>query len=227
MGGKNIHRVLFFIIVLAFTGFILPEKEPKTIVFLGDSITNRGMRPGGYIDLIKRELHKRGKSKKYKLIGAGHEGNTVPDLQGRVEQDVIARNPDLVVIYIGINDVWKSTNNPPNHTPVNAYEAGLREIINKIKDSGAKVILCTPSVIGELVEGGNPQDVMLDEYSEISRKVAYETNSKLCDLRKAFISYLSKHNTENKEKGILTLDRVHLNDLGNQLVATKIIKHLK
>lgn len=227
MNGKNIHRVLLFAIVLALTGFILPEKEPKTVIFFGDSITNRGMRPGGYIDLVKQKLDKRGKLQKYKLIGAGHEGNTVPDLQARVEQDVISKRPDLVFIYIGINDVWKSINNPPNHTPINSYEAGLREIINKIKGSGAKVVLCTPSVIGELVEGGNPQDATLNQYSMISRKVAHETNSKLCDLRSVFVSYLTKYNTENSEKGILTHDRVHLNDEGNELVAKQIIKHLK
>jgi lysophospholipase L1-like esterase len=227
MSRKNIHRFSLFAIVLALTGFILPEKEPQTVVFLGDSITNRGMRSGGYIDLIKQELTKKNKARKYILIGAGHEGNTVPDLQARVERDVIAKKPNLVFIYIGINDVWKSINNPPDHTPIDKYETGLREIITKIKASGAKVILCTPSVIGEKVKGSNPQDVMLDQYSLISRKVAYESNIKLCDLRSVFVSYLSKHNPENSEKGILTHDGVHLNDEGNRLVAKQIMKYLK
>jgi lysophospholipase L1-like esterase len=35
-----------------------------------------------------------------------------------------------------------------------------------------------------------------------------------------------KNNPGNKESGILTLDRVHLNDNGNQLVADKMLEAL-
>lgn len=217
---------LFFVLVL-FSGAGIPFKEPKTVIFLGDSITNRGLRQGGYIDLLKQELVKKGKSEKYTFIGAGHEGNTVLNLKARVDRDVVAKKPDIVFIYIGINDVWKSINNPPANTPISEYEAGLREIIPKIKATGAMVILCTPSVIGEKTGGGNPQDAMLEEYAQVSRNVARSTGSKLCDLRAAFINYLHANNPDNKEKGILTHDRVHLSDAGNQLVAKRMIKFLK
>ena len=46
----------------------------------------------------------------------------------------------------------------------------------------------------------------------------------MCDLRKAFEDYLAKHNPENKERGVLTRDRVHLIDAGNKLVADAILK---
>lgn len=212
--------------IVVLTAFTVPGEETKTIVFFGDSITNRGLRPGGYIDLIQKKLEQDGVADQYTLIGAGHEGNTVPDLQARVERDVIAKKPTLVFIYIGINDVWKSINNPPTHTPIDQYEAGLKEIINKIKAAGAKVVLCTPTVIGEKTNGGNPQDKMLNEYASVSKKVARQTKSKLCDLRKSFQKYLSKNNQKNDQKGILTLDRVHLNKQGNELVAQKMIKFL-
>jgi lysophospholipase L1-like esterase len=67
---------------------------------------------------------------------------------------------------------------------------------------------------------------MLDEYSDISRRLARESGSELCDLRKAFVQYISTNNPENKEKGILTTDRVHLNDAGNRLVANEILHAL-
>jgi lysophospholipase L1-like esterase len=41
----------------------------------------------------------------------------------------------------------------------------------------------------------------------------------LIDLRKAFIDYETKFNTENKALGILTSDRVHLNEAGNVFLA--------
>jgi lysophospholipase L1-like esterase len=49
----------------------------------------------------------------------------------------------------------------------------------------------------------------------------------LVDLRKAFLEYNLKNNPENKDRGILTADRVHLNAAGNQLVADEIWKKIK
>ena len=157
------------------------------------------------------------------MIGAGISGNKVPDLQKRLEKDVLAKKPTLVVIYIGINDVWHGEKDPARGTPKDKYEAGLKEIIGKIKDAGARVVLCTPTVIGEKKAGANKLDAKLDEYAEVSRKVAKETGAQLCDLRKAFQEHLAKNNPEDKEKGVLTTDRVHLNDAGNKLVADTIL----
>jgi lysophospholipase L1-like esterase len=48
----------------------------------------------------------------------------------------------------------------------------------------------------------------------------------LVDLRKDFTEYEQKNNPENKESGILTVDRVHLNDKGNAFVAEKMMEVL-
>jgi lysophospholipase L1-like esterase len=195
------------------------------IIFFGDSITQLGVKPNGYITLIKDSLSK--KLPSIEIIGAGIGGNKVPDLQARVDSDVIARNPTIVVIYIGINDVWHSITPGRVGTPKKKYEAGLLEIIGKIQKTGARVILCTPSVIGEKKNGKNQLDAQLDEYSGISRRVAQKTNIELCDLRNAFVSYLKLHNPRNVEKGILTVDKAHLNDKGNRLVASELLRVLK
>ena len=52
-------------------------------------------------------------------------------------------------------------------------------------------------------------------------------NIELCDLRIAFVSYLQMHNPHNVEKGILTVDRAHLNAAGNLLVAQEMLKVLE
>ena len=54
-------------------------------------------------------------------------------------------------------------------------------------------------------------------------KYIKKNNLNLVDLRKEVLDYNFKNNPENKEKGILTTDRVHLNDLGNQFVADKML----
>ncbi|MGD1008208.1 MAG: SGNH/GDSL hydrolase family protein [Ignavibacteriaceae bacterium] len=200
-------------------------KDKDRIIFFGDSITQMAVKPNGYISLIKDSLSK--SNPFVEIIGAGISGNKVTDLQARVVRDVISENPSIVFIYIGINDVWHSITPGLHGTPKDKYEVGLIEIIEKIKNAGARVILCTPSVIGEKRNGTNTIDGMLDEYAEISRRVAAESNVQLLDLHKDFIDYLAANNPDDKEKGVLTLDGVHLNDAGNQFVAKEILKMLE
>ena len=198
-------------------------KKGERIVFLGDSITHFGERPKGYVTLIKNTLGEKYKDQGIEIIGAGIVGNKVTDLQKRLEKDALAKKPTLVVIYIGINDVWHEDKILARGTSKEDFEAGLKEIIGKVQSSGARVVLCTPSVIGEKKPGTNKLDAQLDEYADISRKVAKETNATLCDLRKVFQEYLSKNNPDDKEHGILTIDRAHMNEAGNKLVAETIL----
>ncbi len=192
-------------------------KQNDTIVFLGDSITAAGVEPNGYVTQTSESIEKAYPNLGIKVIGAGIGGHKVPDCQKRLDRDVLQKEPTIVVIYIGINDVWHWSKN--NGTTKEDFESGLKDMISKINSAGARVILCTPTVIGEKVDGTNTYDKMLDEYSDISRKVAKETGSQLLDLRKAFMNYLKEHNPENLEKGILTKDTVHLNDKGNTVLA--------
>ncbi len=194
------------------------------IIFFGDSITELGVKPNGFVTLIRDSLQKKYGQDAPEVIGAGISGNKVTDLENRLDRDVLSKKPTLVVIYIGINDVWHYALPGLKGTPKDLFEADLKDIIGKIQNAGARVVLCTPSVIGEKYDGTNPQDSMLEEYSAISRRVAKETGSQLCDLRKAFIEYLKQHNTQNAEKGILTRDRVHLTDEGNRFVAQQMLK---
>jgi lysophospholipase L1-like esterase len=201
-------------------------KKGDRIVFLGDSITAGGVSPKGYVTLIKKELAEKHKDLKIEVLGAGVSGNKVPDLQRRLDRDVLAKKPTLVVIYIGINDVWHGEKDPKRGTSKEKFEAGLKEIIGKLKEAKARVLLCTPSVIGEKTDGSNALDGKLDEYADISRRVAREEKVPLCDLRRAFLEHLKKNNADNKERGILTTDRVHLNEAGNRFVAEVMLKSL-
>lgn len=201
-------------------------KKGDRIVFLGDSITQGGGGKTGYITLIKNHLAEKHKDLGIEVFNAGISGNKVPDLQRRVEKDVIARKPTIVFIYIGINDVWHGEKDPKRGTLPDAFETGLQEVIGKIQAAGAQVILCTPTVIGEKPAGNN-LDEKLDAYSDISRKLAAKLKLPLCDLRKAFVSHLKENNKEGKERGVLTTDRVHLNPAGNELVAKTMLQMLE
>lgn len=198
-----------------------PLKKGDRIVFLGDSITAAGVRPNGYVTLVKQAIAERQPDLGVEVIGAGISGHKVPNLQARLERDVLAKKPTIVVIYIGINDVWHSTRG--QGTSKSDYETGLHDLIKRINDAGARVILCTPSMIGEKTDGSNKLDAMLEEYAALSRKVAADTNTQLLDLRKEFVASLKQQNEKNAERGILTGDGVHLNEAGNRFVANLVL----
>lgn len=199
--------------------------QKTKIVFFGDSITQAGVNKGGYIDRIQNFINRQSLQQKYELAGAGISGNKVYDLYLRLEEDVLAKSPQAVVIFVGINDVWHKTSHGTG-TDLDRYEKFYVAIIKKLQAKNIKVAVCTPSVIGEKKNSANPQDADLEKYSAVVRRLASAYNCTLIDLRAAFAQYEIENNKEDRESGILTSDRVHLNDKGNQLVADEMIKGL-
>jgi lysophospholipase L1-like esterase len=219
------------------------------VVFLGDSITENATskkgdtlffangstqvsRYTGFITQLKESV-----AEDIELIGRGIGGDKVSNLLGRYKEDVLSLNPDIVFIYIGINDVWHKYDFGTG-TDIIFYENGLRKIISDLKNNGARVILCTPTVIGEnkgeftLVNKFKDIETMeimngdLDAYSDVIRKLSSEFDTDLVDLRKIFVDYILENNPNNEPAGITTSDGVHLNDQGNKLIADSMLKFI-
>jgi lysophospholipase L1-like esterase len=196
--------------------------KPVKVIFFGDSITEIGVQPGGYIDKMRQMLKDKNISN-YQLIGAGISGNKVYDLYLRLEDDVLSQKPDWVFIYVGVNDVWHKKSFGTG-TDADKFEKFYVALIRKLQANGIQIALCTPAVIGEKADGKNELDADLNKFSQIIRKLAGKYELPLCDLRRIFMDYLAQNNGENKEKGVLTNDGVHLNEAGNQLVAEQMLK---
>ena len=238
---KKIYLLLTFILMTSCS-------NSTKAVFLGDSITMAGVydtevgvqsgdtliypKYSGFITLLKNDIED-----DIELIGKGVSGDKVSNLLERYKEDVLSLNPDIVFIYIGINDVWHKYDFGTG-TDILFYENGLRKIIADIKSNGARVVLCTPTVIGEnkgeftLVNKFKDIETMeimngdLDAYSDVIRKLSSELDTDLIDLRKIFVNYILENNPNNEPAGITTYDGVHLNDLGNKLIADEMLKFL-
>ncbi|WP_372816167.1 SGNH/GDSL hydrolase family protein [Pedobacter sp.] len=216
----KLGRLVAFFAILSLC--MAMKAKPKKVIFFGDSITQAGVQGNGYINLLKKTLD----PAQYELIGAGVGGNKVYDLYLRLEEDVLNKKPDLVIIYVGINDVWHKLG-AHTGTDYDKYLKFYQALINKIQANGSKVVMCTPSVIGEKKNNANEVDADLNKYAAGIRELAAKNNLPLCDLRNAFTAYEEKNNTADIEKGVLTVDKVHLNDVGNQLVADTMLPFIK
>lgn len=219
-------KKVFLVAFLVICSMSFVSQKKTKVLFFGDSITELGVKPGGYVTRVDSMCRAEGKTASFDFVGSGISGNKVYDLYLRMEEDVLAKNPDVVVIYVGVNDVWHKTLLGTGTDP-DKFEKFYLAILKKLKEKNIKAILCTPAVVGEKTDMSNPLDGDLNRYSNIIRELAKKSNLPLIDLRKKFIDFELANNPENKEKDILTYDRVHMNAKGNQFLADAMWSGIK
>jgi lysophospholipase L1-like esterase len=76
----------------------------RKIVTVGDSITEAGKYPGGYVWLRQRYLSALYPDRKIEILNAGISGNKATDMQARFQKEAIDQKPDLVMINVGVNE---------------------------------------------------------------------------------------------------------------------------
>src|SRR5262245_56188620 len=105
-------------------------KKGDKIIFFGDSLTalagidgpkEKGV-PKGSVRIVRDVIREKHKDVEVDWVATG--GHTVPDLLKRVEKDVIARKPTIVVIQIGCNDARR--------IPKDTFKSSLEELIDRL-----------------------------------------------------------------------------------------------
>jgi lysophospholipase L1-like esterase len=194
---------------------ILLVADGQKVAFLGDSITQFGWgKPTGYVNEVVAGLEANGI--KVNPIPAGISGNTSNDMLGRVDNDVLSKKPDWLTVSCGVNDVWHGANG----VPLDQYKEKITAILDKAKAAGTRVMILTSTVIGEDLPNAN--NVKLADYNDFLRALAKERGLPLADLNadmQAAIKEGGKPGTN-----LLTVDGVHMNDAGNQLMARGILR---
>jgi lysophospholipase L1-like esterase len=198
-------------------------KAGDRIIFFGDSLTALAGQEApkqhvtkGYVRIVRETLAEKHKDRPVEVDWVATGGHTVPDLLKRVDKDVIAKQPTIVVIQIGCNDARR--------IPKETFKSSLEELIDRLQKERIQVVQCTLTSVGEKHDGTNKDDPKLDEFAEVEREVARAKNVPLNDLRKAFVAHWKAKNSDNMPNGILTYDGNHFNQTGHQFVAEQMLK---
>jgi len=103
--------------------------DTNPIVFFGDSITaGKGAGAGeDFPSLI-------GKTLNIPIVNAGVSGSTTHDALLRINKDVISKNPSIVVIELGGNDLLE-------HVDIGVSRRNFDSILSKISTTGAKIVV--------------------------------------------------------------------------------------
>jgi lysophospholipase L1-like esterase len=121
---------------------------PITIVAFGDSVTHGAFESGTfdyesvYWNRLKKKLHAVRSYTPVNVINAGIGGITAKDSLARMDKQVLAHDPDLVIVNFGLNDV---------HRPLEEYLGALGEIFRRCQAAGTDVIFLTPNMMNTYV----------------------------------------------------------------------------
>ncbi|MFF0339760.1 SGNH/GDSL hydrolase family protein [Kribbella sp. NPDC004875] len=143
----------------------------RTVVFAGDSVTDCGRRtdPDGLGDGYVRALYDDLGERRPRIVNAGISGNRATDLVARWTEDVLAHEPSLVSILIGINDVWRRYDENDPTTP-ESFEASYRILLDALS---CAVVLMEPFLL-PVKAGQQEWREDLDPKLEVVRKLAVE-----------------------------------------------------
>lgn len=186
------------------------------VAFLGDSLTQDGWdKPDGWVRQVVSGLASAGIS--VEAIPAGIGGHRSVDMSERLQRDVLAHRPDVVLLSCGVNDVWHGEGG----VPLPEYRAHIAEIVRRSQASGARVVILTSTPIGE--EPDNEVNRLLASYNGCLRELADHAGCLLIDTGGAFVAALTAGPGTGHH---LTDDGVHFNALGEGVMARAVLDGL-
>ncbi|MBX9788733.1 MAG: SGNH/GDSL hydrolase family protein [Pirellulales bacterium] len=199
--------------------------EPVTIVTLGDSIT-RGTREGvtaneTFSHLLEQQLLASGRQ--VRVVNGGVGGETTAGALARLDRDVLALQPRIVVVMYGTNDCWVDAGQKASRLPPEDFERNLTELVKRLRAAGAEPIVMTEpcyakkSPANGLGEHGN---VRLGRYMEATRRVAARHDVVLVDNFRAWVGESMQR--VDKFRGDIedwTTDGYHPNPAGHAQIA--------
>lgn len=191
------------------------------LVTLGDSITQFGGGPGGYVWLIQHYLTALYPDARIQVLNAGISGHKSNDMLGRYDRDVVGRKADLVTISVGINDVWHGfdATHPqgggPGGIALDDYRRNLQAMVDRAQKNGEKVVLFTPTIFEDNPD--SPRNNMNRDYVLAVRDMAQREGLGLADQNAVMMNIWEGLGPEGRPR--LTVDGVHMSPLGNVIMA--------
>ena len=209
---------------------VVYDEEKEKYVLLEES----------YVNILQSKL-------KGVVHNAGKFGNTVLRAAGRLQNDVLKNNPDIVIIEFGGNDCdfnWEEIAENPleQHNPntdFNIFQKTLKGLVDSLNSSGIIPVLMTlppldcdryfkwisknSSIMGDkiLTWLGSVSKIYWwqERYNSAIISTAQETGTRWIDIRSAFLK-----NPDFRQ--FLCVDGIHPNQKGHILIAEKIMEYI-
>jgi lysophospholipase L1-like esterase len=194
------------------------------ILFQGDSITDAFRKPdeinsayqlgNGYVFLIAAQLAARFPEKNWDFVNRGVSGNKILDLKNRWTNDVLMIRPNVLTIFIGVNDTLAAMQGQPSTNEqefASAYQFLLQETRQHLPDT--RFVLMEPF----LLEVGEVRKSWCDHLRSrqlLVQAIASETMSDFVPTQQIF-----DNASKIREPAFWSYDGIHPTHAGFQLLA--------
>jgi len=194
------------------------------ILFQGDSITDAFRKPdeinpayqlgNGYVFLIAAQLAARFPEKNWDFVNRGVSGNKILDLKNRWANDVLMIRPNVLTIFIGVNDTLAAMQGQPSTNEqefASAYQSLLQETRQHLPDT--RFVLMEPF----LLEVGEVRKSWCDHLRSrqlLVQAIASETMSDFVPTQQIF-----DNASKIREPAFWSYDGIHPTHAGFQLLA--------
>ena len=170
----------------------LIENGPITIVAFGDSVTHGAVGPGEfdyetvYWNRLRKKINDVRNYVPVNVINAGIGGITAKESLKRMEGQVFAHNPDLVIVCFGLNDVNGS---------LDEYISSMKSIFERCNSQKCDTIFMTPNMLNTYVADDTDENLKgyaaktaemqnsgrMDKYIYSAVQVGDDLGIKVCD----------------------------------------------
>lgn len=146
--------------------------------------------------------------RRVEVVNRGISGEDADDMAKRIQRDVVARHPDVVIWQTGSND-------PLRHVPIDRFEQETRAGIAEMRKAGISVILMEPQWCPRL-EGTGESEAFIDAVRRVGRDMNVDVVRR-SDLMHAWI-----RDGVLTRRQMLAADGLHMTDGGYALLARSI-----
>jgi lysophospholipase L1-like esterase len=215
-----------FAVVLALLGPASADGPKKVALRPGDKIVAIGAsitQAGGWLRDIDAVLAQQYPELKIPpIVNKGIGGQKAADLVRRFDKDVVKAKPAVVLINVGINDVWHCLNKPDDPKNLATFKKSIAQIVAQAQQAGIHVVLLSPTIIQE--DANSEGNKRLVAYVNAERQIAAAQKCQFVDLHAMLLKALQK-----KPAGVerwLTVDGVHMRPIGDAMLAVGALRAL-
>ena len=155
-----------------------------------------------------------------RVVNQGISGNTVRDLAGRWQTDVLDLKPNWLAVMIGTNDIWRQFDTPFQRewaVDLEEYRSTYGSLLAKTRPGLDGLVLMTPFYIGN--DRSDPMRRQIDAYSAVVRDLAQRHDALYVDTQ-AVMDRLTAcfHPTA------IAWDRIHPTHVGHVAIAREFLE---
>lgn len=185
------------------------------LVFVGDSITDAGRDRAdvtslgdGYVSLVAGDLP----GAEVRNLGVG--GDRAVDLEARWDRDVAGSAPDVLTLYVGVNDTWRRFDRD-DPTSAADFEAAYRRLLDRVPGT-PRLVLIEPFLLPVRAEQHDWLDDLAGKRDVVTR-LAAETGAALVPLHGLLTAAAEAAGPAGAES--LAPDGVHPTPTGSRAIA--------